>query len=609
MDNRERWAEAQGPQTNLSRSGADTSATLYEAAFSHMRAGKNLDAQLCCERALALDPNHADSLHLMGLLSFQTGQYDHAAEWISRAIQQDAKPGYLSSLGITLQHQSRFEEAAKTFGRALHLRPDDVHLWTNLGISLIRLGRPADAVVSFQQALKFNPSHWDAAIQCGGLFHERGRFEEALRYFNLCDQLRPDHAPTIRMRAVTLHKLKRHQEALADSRRAHELDPADADACNTIGVTLHALRREEEALQWFDLANELRPNFADALNYKAFTLVQVRRFDEAFAIFNRVRSFDPDHAETEFNLALLQMLLGNFEAGLVGREARRKLLPFAGAYPTTSKPMWLGQEPLDGKTILVYADEGLGDSIQFARYLPMLAAQGARVILVVEGPVRALLSGVSGVSQCLLKSGSEWPAFDMHCAITSLPLAFGTRLDGIPSASCLPPPAASRVQAWNTRLGLHDRLRVGLVWSGNPHHINDHNRSVSLREMSRLLDLDATFVSLQKDPRAEDRALLRERAEIIDPTADLTDFVETAALVSCLDLIITVDTSVAHLAAALGRPVWILLPYVPDWRWLLDRDDSPWYPSVRLFRQTETRDYADVLDQVRANLHTLISRI
>jgi len=574
-----------------------------------MRAGKNLDAQLCCERALALEPNHADSLHLMGLLSFQAGQYDHAAEWISRAIQQDAKPGYLSSLGIILQHQGRFEEAAKTFGRALQRKPDDVHLWTNLGITLARLGRPADAVVSFQEALKFNPGHWDAAIQCGGLFHERGRFEEALRYFNLCDLLRPNHAPTIRMRAVTLHKLKRHQEALTDSRRAHELDPADADACNTIGVSLQWLRREEEALPWFDRANALRPNFADALNNKALALHQIHRFDEAAATFDQVTAFDPDHAETEFNLALLQMLLGNFEAGWVGREARLKFPPVSAGYPKLSEPMWLGQQPVEGKTILVYADEGLGDSIQFARYLPMLAGQGARVILVVADAAHALLSGVSGVAQCLPKSAGTSPAFDMHCPLSSLPLAFATRLDTIPSASYLPPPAANRVQAWNARLYQHDRLRVGLVWSGNPSHINDHNRSLQLRELFRILDLDATFVSLQKDPRAEDQALLSERADIIDLTAELTDLSETAALVRCLDLVITVDTGVAHLAAALGRPTWILLPYTPDFRWMLNRDDSPWYPSVRLFRQTETRDYADVLDQVRASLHTLISRI
>jgi ADP-heptose:LPS heptosyltransferase len=192
--------------------------------------------------------------------------------------------------------------------------------------------------------------------------------------------------------------------------------------------------------------------------------------------------------------------------------------------------------------------------------------------------------------------------------MSSLPLAFGTRLETIPSArSYLPAPAESRVQAWQQRLGAHDRLRVGLVWSGNPNHSNDHNRSVPLRTLARILDVDATFVSLQKEARPDDAAVLRERHDIVDLTADLTDFNETAALVSCLDLVITVDTSVAHLAGAMGRPTWILLPYTPDYRWLLHRDDSPWYPTVRLFRQTERRDYAEVLDRVRRELLELVA--
>jgi hypothetical protein len=265
--------------------------------------------------------------------------------------------------------------------------------------------------------------------------------------------------------------------------------------------------------------------------------------------------------------------------------------------------MWLGKEPLDGKTILIHTDEGLGDSIQFVRYVPMVAALGARVILVVEDALCPLLSGLTGVWQCLPKSAGTMPAFDMYCPMASLPLAFGTKLETIPSATpYLPASAESRLQAWEDRLGPHDRLRVGLIWSGNPKHKNDYNRSIPLRMLARILDVDATFVSVQKDARPDDRATLLERSEIVDLTAHLTDFAETAALLSCLDLVITVDTSVAHLAGALGRPTWILLPYTPDYRWLLDRDDSPWYPTVRLFRQNETRDYASVLDQVRDQL-------
>ena len=218
------------------------------------------------------------------------------------------------------------------------------------------------------------------------------------------------------------------------------------------------------------------------------------------------------------------------------------------------------------------------------------------------------MDGLPGVSECLPLPGGPLPAFDLHCPLSSLPLALKTRLDNIPSAiSYLPLPAEARVRAWEARLGSHDKLRVGLVWSGNPAHGNDRNRSIPLRRLSRILDVDATFVSLQKNPKASDQATLLEHTDIIDLTADLGDFSDTAALVSCLDLVITVDTSVAHLSAALGRPTWILLPYTPYYRWLLDRDDSLWYPTARLFRQSATRDYAEVLDRVRDELAALVA--
>ena len=255
------------------------------------------------------------------------------------------------------------------------------------------------------------------------------------------------------------------------------------------------------------------------------------------------------------------MVTGNFEAGWRGHEARWTLGVRSAIYPDVPQPMWLGEPSIEGKTILIHVDEGLGDTIQFARYLPMLAARGARVVLVVAGRPYSLFSGLPGVAQCLPMSSGPLPLFDFHVPISGLPLAFRTPLDIIPSRDFVSAGLLeSRVQAWENRLGPREKLRVGLVWSGNATQANDHNRSIPLRGLSRILELDATFVSLQKDPRPEDSAVLREHTGIVDLTADLTDFVETAALVPCLDLVITVDTSVAHLAGALGRPTWILLP-------------------------------------------------
>ena len=605
MNRRERRA-AKGPKAR-NTPGATTPAALYADGLQHFIAGRHLDAQVCCQRALAIDVEYADALHLLGLLSLQAGQYDHAVAWISRAIRREPKTDYLSNLGTALLKQGRREEALAVLNKAAQLKPDNADLWRNLGDLLATMGRPSDAMFNYQQALKCDPRHWDATYKAGLLLNRLGRSEEALVYFNKYEEMPPDDGLTLQMRALAMHNLERFEEGLRDAERAHSLLPANADICNLTGVFLRRLGREEDALPWFDRAIVLQPNSLAAFRNKAFTLTHLHRFDEALAIYNKMKAVEPYSAEADFFASLVHLLIGNFEIGWAAREARSKVAELAIARFEFSQPVWLGQDSIDGKTIVIHTDEGLGDSIQFARYVPMVAALGARVILVVEDAVYPLLSGLEGVAQCIPKSSTTLPAFDFYTPMSSLPLAFGARLDTILSATAyLPAPAANK-SAWEARLGAHDRLRVGLVWSGNPKHRDDYNRSVPLNTLAGILDVDAKFISLQKDPRPADKATLLSRPEIIDHTAHLTDFAETAALISCLDLVITVDTSVAHLAGALGQPTWILLPYTPDWRWLLNREDSPWYPSARLFRQDKTRDYAGVVARVRAELAAMIS--
>ncbi|MBV9462391.1 MAG: tetratricopeptide repeat protein, partial [Bradyrhizobium sp.] len=588
-------------------SGSKTPAEHYEAGHAHRQAGRSLEAQGCCEQALAMDSYHADSLHLMGLLSLDAKQHDHAVEWFSRAIRRDPKPLYLTSLGAALLAQARFNEAVQVFDKAVQLKPDDADLWKNLGHALSEAGRPADAALTFQQALKLNPHHVEAALKSGFLLLELERYEEAIKLFDLYGELQPDHADVLQARAIaqhglavslcdvaiSLHEQKRFEEALTVSRRAYALDPANADACNVIGVSLLFLGRNEEALRWLEKALELHPGFYLALKYKARVLRELRRFDEAIATYHGTKAPDSDRFAVERGIEHIHLLTGNFEAGWAKRRAQWKAQIRPVYYPNFNQPLWLGEEPIAGKRLLIYADEGLGDTIHFARYVPMLAALGADIILTVDEPLHPLLSALPGVSLCLAKSvfAETWPAFDLHSPICALPLVFPTSLDAIPSATpYLPSPEQSRVRAWKDRLGPRDKLRIGLAWSGNPAHDNDHNRSIPLRMFSDLLDIDATFVSLNKGPNESDEPALRA-SRIVDLTAQLTDFAETAALVSCLDLVITVDTSVAHLAGALARPTWILLPYTPDYRWLLEGDVSPWYPTVKLFRQNESRDY------------------
>jgi tetratricopeptide (TPR) repeat protein len=590
-----------GPRSPIT----DNAAALCEIGTRHLRAKRNLDAMVCCKRALAIDPNYADALHLMGLLSLEANEHDHAVEWISHAIRQSPKAEYLSSLGTALLRLGRYDDALKAVDKAVQLKPDDAALWAKLGIVLEEAKRPSEAVLCFQHVLKFDPRNLEAAYRGAPLLHQLGRPEEALAHFNLCNELRPNHPHTLGMRSLVLRDLKQFEEYLSDARQAHALAPESAELCNNVGDALLLLRRFEESLEWFNRALKFRPLFISALENKATVLSRMHRFPELFATFDQIRSIDPTNAKAELGIAHTHLLLGNFQAGWSGREARWRVPGLPIVFPDVAERVWLGDENIEGKTIIVYSDEGLGDAIQFARYVPMLASRGAHVILVVQDALRLLLSNLPGLTHCLPLSAASLQPADFRCAIMSLPLAFRTTLATIPPPIRLSP-TVDKLKVWEQRLGPRNRLRVGLVWSGSLTHPNDFGRSIPLQALASILDVHATFFSLQHDPRPDDKTVLLERADIVDLTAHLTDFSETAALVSCLDLVITVDTSTAHLAGTLGCPTWIMLPHTPDYRWLLGRDDSPWYPTARLFRQGTAGGYEEVIQRVRSELANLV---
>jgi len=621
----------------------ETPAAWFEAGLRLLQAGQLAQAEQCGRQALTLDQNHADSLHLMGMLCVASKQYDLAIEWFAMAIRQNPNVAdYFCNLAMALQRKDRLDEAIRCFDRALLLNPgqadvwirmgeilrqqkrldeaikcfdhavtvnpDQPEIWLGMGEMLQREKRTDEAILSFEQALKLKPDYREAANAIGLLYFEANRYEKAIAHFTRSTEIDPTQAGAFNFLGRCQWPLRRFDEALASGKKAHGLAPENPDIIKNVGLILQKLERHEEALAWFDKALALRPDFPSALNDRCTTLFALRRIDEAFANIDRAIALDPECPDYHWNRALFRLLVGNFDESWQGREWGRKCALVGFVDRKFTQPRWFGEEPIAGRTILLHSDEGLGDSIQYSRYATMVAKLGARVILEVEAPLHPLLTGMEGVSLCLPKiTGVEIPAFDLHCPLGGLPLAFKTRLETIPASPCyLPPLPEPRLSAWRDRLGAHDRLRVGLVWSGNPLHGNDRNRSTSLRKMSAIFDDRARFYSLQKEPRPEDKATLLERGDVIDLTGHLADFVDTAALISHLDLVVTVDTSVAHLAAALGRPTWILLPHTPDYRWLLGRDDSPWYPSVRLFRQDESRDYTSVLARVRDELATRI---
>jgi tetratricopeptide (TPR) repeat protein len=586
-----------------------TPAAYFEAGLRLLRAGEVAEAEQCGRQALAIDSGHADSLHLMGLLCIVAGQNDLAIEWFAQAIGINPDVAdYFSNLATALANRGRRDEAIKSLDRALVLKPDGAELWYRMGLLLDQQTRKDEASLCFEQALKADPLYLEAANASALAHFNAARYEEAIARFERSIELGPTQAGAFHFKGICQLRLKRFDAAYRSCGHALALAPENFEIANNVGLALLKLGRSEEALGYFDRVIAVNPCFALAHSHRAGALWELHRFDEALASFDRALALAPDFAEAHWNAALLRLLLGDFERGWAEREWGRKGAIGVFVERHFAKPVWHGEMPVAGKTILLHGDEGLGDTIQFARYATEVARRGARVILEVQDALHSLLAGLEGVALCL-KNGAALPDFDLHCPLSSLPLALATSLETIPAPrSYLPAPTQARVRTWQARLGARDKLRVGLAWSGNPAHSNDRNRSVPLAAMAPLLELDACFVSLQKDPRPADQAFLDDVRNIIDPTSQLTDFAETAALIACLDLVITVDTSVAHLAGALGCPTWILLPWTPDYRWLLDRDDSPWYPAVRLFRQSEARDYAQVLARVRDELQKQVRR-
>jgi len=574
---------------------------IYVLAVVQAMLGKHDLALTHYDRALALRPEHAEALSNRGNTLKALKRYDEALDSYTRAL--SLQPNYAAALinrGAALYDLKRYDEALESYDRALALRPDAVDALYNRGGVLHELKRYDDAIASYDRALALRPDLAEAHANRANALNEMKRFDEALTGFDRALALRPNLIEAIFNRGNTLNSLKRYDEALAAYDRTLALQSGHAGAQYNRGTTLHETGRYEEALMSYDRALALQPSFPQALSNRGATLYELRRHDEALASYDRAIALQPDFPEAHWNAASLRLLTGDFARGWAEYEWRWKYQAMAIAKRGFAQPLWRG-EALNGQTILLHAEQGLGDAIQFCRYAPLVAARGGRVILEVHRQLRELVASVPGVTD-VVSRGDALPNFDWHCPLLSLPLAFETRLETIPASISYLSAPAQKLADWGVRLGAKNQCRVGLIWSGNPAHKRDQNRSVGLNALLPLLDTGAMFISLQKDVRPADAVVLGERSDIVRLSDSLVDFSETAALMAQLDLVVTVDTSTAHLAGALGRPVWILLPYLPDWRWLLDRDTSPWYPTARLFRQDETRSWNSVVTQVRDEL-------
>jgi tetratricopeptide (TPR) repeat protein len=396
--------------------------------------------------------------------------------------------------------------------------------------------------------------------------------------------------------------LRHLEQALASHERAIALRPDFAEAYNSRGIALLYLMRPAEALASCDQAIALKPEFPEAYNNRGNILKDLRRFEEALAAYDKAIALSLDQVEAYNNRAYLLLLMGRFEEGWREHEWRKKRRDGPIASDSYPQPLWLGSEEIAGKTIFIWSEQGFGDTIQFCRYAKLLEAQGAKVVMSVQQPLLRLLKHSFSTIDVVDREPAD---FDYHCPLMSLPLAFGTSVKTIPAEQQYLKADEKLRLKWAARLPSRTRPRIGVTWSGSTTH-KIYNRSIPLETFFKLLNPTADWICLQKDIDNIDVTMLRQDGRVTFFGDDLRDFGDTAAVVDLLDLVITIDTSVAHLAGAMAKPVWMLLPYNADWRWLSDRNDSPWYPSVRLFRQHAIGDWAGPIEQVKSELPKFI---
>lgn len=551
------------------------------------------DALISFDRALRLEPANDEARTHRGHALRDLGRTEEALRSYQLALVARPKaPDLLALCGALLTDLGRELEALGCLDEALLQRPNDVQLLYQSCVALDRLHSHAELLKRCDRLLALAPEHPVAWLARGNALQGLHRYPEAMEAYGNAVARDPSLIDAWRNHASALRMLGRYADALDDYDHALAQAGANAELLYNRAVVLQQLGRYDEALTSYEAAALVPGQTAQALYSRALALQQLGRDGEALACYQQAREIDPNHGVARRSEAFCRLLTGDFTEGWQQLESRWSTGDTILTRRYTDRPIWLGAEPVAGKTVLLHAEQGYGDTLQFCRYAPLVEALGATVLLEIPSALKPLLDSLRGVSR-LVAEKEAMPAFDLHCPLMSLPLAFATRLDTIPAEVPYLQADPVRREAWRQRLdevSAPERCRVGLAWSGNPRHNNDENRSILLAQLAPLYGLDATFVSLQPMVRERDTACLAQ-SSIVNLGSELVDFADTAALMEALDLVISVDTSVAHLAGALGRPLWVLLPRAPDWRWLLDRDDSPWYPTARLFRQEKPGDW------------------
>jgi tetratricopeptide (TPR) repeat protein len=540
-----------------------------ESAATHYGAGRWTEAEAICRQMLARRPESAEALQM---------------------------------LGLALAGQGRVDEAIDALGRAAALRPGDVGLLSNLGNALMMIGRVAEAIDWFRRALALDRGNAVTAYNLGRALCAIGEWEEAVVACREAAALMPGSADARVNLAVALRECGRFDESLMACREALAIMPSSAAALNNLGSALAEKGSFEEAIAAWERALAISPGSAEARCNIGNARLAMGEVEQAVAEFRRVLAMQPDFAPAHWNLSLALLLQGNYGNGFAEYEWRWRMPAIHEGPRQFDRPPWDGA-PLHGQHILLYSEQGLGDAIQFVRFVPMVAERGGRVVIECEASLRRLFAGMVGVERAI-EAGQALGAFDLHCPLMSLGRVLATTVETIPASVPYLSANAGAIEHWRGRVaGLGDGMKVGLAWAGSRAHRQDRKRSIALEALAPLAEAgDIRLVSLQKGLGDAAGMVESSMLDIVDWTDELGDFTDTAGLIASLDLVISVDTAVAHLAGAMGKPVWVLIPFSPDWRWMMGREDSPWYPTMRLFRQDVAGDWSGPIARIVAQL-------
>jgi tetratricopeptide (TPR) repeat protein len=570
----------------------------FNNAFRLQQEGRLVEAETLYRAVLDAAPEHPGSHHLLGLVEHQLGRHEAALTSIKRAIAfNGSEPNYHNNLGTVYRTVGKVDEAIACYRHAVGLRPDFAAAFNNLGIALLQKGEFAQAQRALERALEAKPDYAGAWFNLGNVLAARDEHAKAVEHYRHALALDPNYVEALNNLGAALNELGENDEAASRYQHVLALQPANAAAHNNFGRILAQRDEPDAAIAHFRQAIALQPHAIDAHINLGNVLLEEGDAPAAHQSYERALAIDPAHESAHWNDGLALLVQGDLAEGF-----RRWRWNVAAAKRFTA-PEWRG-EALHGETILIHAEQGFGDAIHFARYIPMVAARGGRVIFEAPVELHRVFATIEGVDD-VIAFGDPLPDFTWQCPLLSLPLAFATTLrnvpDNVPYLSADP----ETVEDWRRRMA-GPELKVGLVWAGRPEHKRDRHRSMALAELAPLASIpNVAFYALQKGAAVGEAEHAPEgmRLEILSPL--LGDFADTAAAIMALDLVITVDTSVAHLAGALGKPVWILNAYSPDWRWLEKRSESPWYPTAELFRQDASRRWAPVVNDVAAELRAL----